>query len=272
MKFRPFAEAREFAHSLYLKSSTEWREYCKSGNKPHNIPRVPYKVYLDEWKGWGDWLGTGAISTHDRKYRSFEDARKFVHSLVLKNNREWRKYCISGNKPHNIPADPDRTYKDEWKGWGDWLGTGTISSRNRQYRSFIDARNFVHTLGLVSILEWKEYCKSGKKPINIPSKPFIIYKSEWKRWRDWLGISQFKRRQYKSFEDARKYAHSLRLKTQKEWQNFSKSGKRHVDIPSNPSEVYKDEWKGWGDWLGYRCHCFTGHSIPLFRPCKQLCS
>ena len=33
------------------------------------------------------------------KYRSFEDARKFVHKLDLKNLKEWRQYIKSGKIP-----------------------------------------------------------------------------------------------------------------------------------------------------------------------------
>lgn len=58
MKFRPFAEAREFVQSLGLKNEHEWREYCKSGKKPQDIPQKPSRTYKDSWKGMGDWLGT----------------------------------------------------------------------------------------------------------------------------------------------------------------------------------------------------------------------
>ena len=47
---------------------------------------------------------------------------------------------------------------------GDWLGTGTVARRLRQYRSFKEARAFVRSLGLKSEAEWCAYCKSGKKP------------------------------------------------------------------------------------------------------------
>ena len=33
------------------------------------------------WIGMGDWLGTGTIANQQKEYRSFEDAREFVHSL-----------------------------------------------------------------------------------------------------------------------------------------------------------------------------------------------
>jgi hypothetical protein len=50
VKFRPFIEARELVHTLGLNSSSEWLEYCKSGNKPEDIPYSPHTVYKDDWK------------------------------------------------------------------------------------------------------------------------------------------------------------------------------------------------------------------------------
>ena len=47
--FRDFESAREFVISLNLKGDDGWREYCKSGNKPDDIPAAPWQVYK-EWK------------------------------------------------------------------------------------------------------------------------------------------------------------------------------------------------------------------------------
>ncbi len=44
--------------------------------------------------------------------RTEEEARKL-----------WLAYCASGMKPANIPARPDLVYKDQWRGWVDWLGS-----------------------------------------------------------------------------------------------------------------------------------------------------
>jgi hypothetical protein len=35
---------------LGLKSAAEWREYCKSGQKPDDIPDTPERVYGHKWK------------------------------------------------------------------------------------------------------------------------------------------------------------------------------------------------------------------------------
>lgn len=62
---------------------------------------------------------------HVRKkisYRQFSKAREYVRQLKLKNVTEWRHYAKSGNKPEDIPSHPDIRYKEEWKGWSDWLG------------------------------------------------------------------------------------------------------------------------------------------------------
>jgi hypothetical protein len=53
-----------------------------------------------------------------------------------------------------------------------------------------------------------------------------------------------------SFEQARKIARSLKLKTRKEWHVLRKARRIPSDIPTNPDEIYETEWRGWGDWLG----------------------
>ena len=84
----------------------------------------------------GRLVGTGTIATFNRKYLDFETARAHVRALKLKGKEEWGKYTKSGSKPLEIPFHPERTYKKEWKGFGDWLGTGAIATFNRKYLDF----------------------------------------------------------------------------------------------------------------------------------------
>jgi len=186
--YRPFQEARKFVQSLELKSAKrDWTTYCKSGQKPADIPSGPNNVYKKEWKGWGDWIGTGYVSSHKRTYRSFQDARQFVQQLGLNSEMEWKKYCRSDKKPHDIPNAPQALYKTEWKGMGDWLGTGFVALSRRKYRPFQEAREFVHSLGLKNRDHWIEFCTGANKPIDIPNKPNHVYSNQWKGWVDWLG-------------------------------------------------------------------------------------
>ena len=110
-QFRDFESAREFARALNLKGYREWHEYCKSGNKPGDIPTTANITYKNQgWIEFGDWLGTGTT----KNFRPFAEAREFVRSLNLKGHKEWQEYCASGNKPGDIPSAPWYTYK-EWK-------------------------------------------------------------------------------------------------------------------------------------------------------------
>ena len=106
-RFRPFAEARAFVHALELTNQDGWRAYCRSGKKPDDIAAAPAHVYRADWRGMGDWLGTGTVASQNRLYRSFAEARAFVHALELTNQDGWRAYCRSGKKPADIPANPD---------------------------------------------------------------------------------------------------------------------------------------------------------------------
>ena len=162
-------------------------DYCKSGKKPADIPANPLQVYNKEWKGFGDWLGTGTIASYNIKFRPYIKAEKFVLSLGLKSRKEWDIYSKSGKKPADIPTGPERVYNKEWKGFGDWLGTGTVANQNRKFRSFEEARMFAQSLGLKSKEDWAKYCSSGQKPADIPQKPYRTYKKDWIWWGDWLG-------------------------------------------------------------------------------------
>jgi hypothetical protein len=247
-KFRPFEEARKFARSLVLRSQTEWAEYCKLNKLPFDVPTSPRRTYTREWKGWGDWLGTGNIAPQDMKYRSFNEARTFVHSLGLHNRNEWEQYCKSGQKPKDIPYQGREAYEGQWKGWGDWLGTNTIATHKREFKSFKDAKEFVKGLKLDTQEQWKQYCKSNSKPVDIPAYPARTYSTQWKGIGDWLGTGRT--RNFRTFEEGRNFARSLGLKNMNDWSAYAKSTQKPHDIPGDPSYVYRNNWKSWGDWLG----------------------
>jgi len=255
-EYRSFKKAREFAQSLSLKNQKEWNNFCKSGNKPDDIPTDVYHVFKNKgWISWGDWLATGSIAQKNREYLTFEKARKFVQSLKLKNRNEWEKFCKSGKKPENTPAMPNQVYKNKgWINMGDFLGTGTVAPKDRKYISFEKARKIIQDNGVKSSKEWRKYCNSKNKPNSIPTHPHIIYKnSGWKDWGDWFGTEYVatQQREYLEFEDARKIIHSKKFNSRTEWRNYLKDSKFPKNIPKAPEQYYKNKgWKSFGDWIG----------------------
>jgi hypothetical protein len=250
--YLPFDEARRFVRSLKLRGHTEWNRWGKK-KRPQDIPSAPNVVYKDEWQGWGDWLGTKNIRHH---WLSFDEARETVRSLGLKTQKEWVRWSKSDKRPENIPAYPIDVYKNEWKGVGDWLGTGRIANFNCAellYWSFTEAREFVHRLQLKNTADWKRYLKSGKRPIKLPTNPNATYKRDWQNWADWLGSTKCRRfGLWRSFDAARTFVRQLKLQSFEEWRGWNKSGKRPQDIPTHPDRAYKEDWESWKDWLGVK--------------------
>lgn len=132
-------------------------------------------------------LPTGA----GKSFLVFELARKHVHSLKLKNIQEWKIYC---NENHivDIPSYPAKHYKNDWISWSDFLGQ--VSQVPSKFLSYEDARLFVQNIEprITNCKEWDKYCKSGKRPKNIPHSPQKIYKGKWIGWNYFFGVGLYR--------------------------------------------------------------------------------
>ena len=256
-QYRSFEDARKFARYLKLKTRSDWRNYCKSCNKPEDIPYDPdLKYSKNEWTNWNDFLGSKKTVNNKRNFLPFKKAREFVRTQNLKNFDDWRIWYKSTTRPKQIPANPKRTYKNEFLGYADWLGTDTIASqkKGKMFLVFKDAKKFVQTIPPRTQQEWEDYVKTQKIPNNIPKDPASFYRKNdtWKSWPDWFGTDKIANRYrvFWSYEKASTFAQSLKIQNQTEWFKFCKSGKLPNFIPTNPQTKYKHEWKGWGTFLG----------------------
>lgn len=146
-----------------------------------------------------------------KQFLPHDQGAKVASKLRLKSRAEYIQLGKSGNLPEGMPISPDRTYKNSgWISWGHFLGTGNISKREIPftYLSPAKARTFVRKLKIKTYSEWREYCRSGQKPSNIPSNPNLVYRGRgWKSLGDWLGNGKAL-----SYEDAKKLAKRLKYK------------------------------------------------------------
>lgn len=191
-----FEIAKQFVLKLNLKKTSDWKLYITGKLNhlpplPDGIPQNPNRWYknVQEWKGMGDFLGI--TNKFNVKYLPFIEAKKKVHSLKLKSQTEWKKYCISGIKPTNIPSNPNSIYlNDGWIGYGDWLGTNNIRTKDIQYTKYKEAIKKIHLLKFSSAREYAIWWKEIGKNLNpkLPAKPYNTYKNNgWTNWYDWLG-------------------------------------------------------------------------------------
>ena len=146
-KWLSYDEAKKIVIKLKLKSNKEWKTFYKT-NSISNIPSTPNKVYKgDGWISWADFLGTNNV--YAGNFLPFNEA----HSFILKQNifvkdklwNCWNDWSKSGSRPANIPANPNKVYRnDGWISMLHWL-TGEIDV---EYLPFNEAKKYVHTLNI----------------------------------------------------------------------------------------------------------------------------
>ena len=106
-------------------SVSEFRRSHIAGEVSSKIPSNPNTTYSNKgWKGWSDFLGKKIISTQDKKFKSYNEAKRYVKKLGIKSSTMWRNYIKYNEIEEDMPRMPDWTYKAKgyWKGWKDFLG------------------------------------------------------------------------------------------------------------------------------------------------------
>jgi len=120
-----FESVRKYAINLNLNYKKQWDKLWNSNQLQSNIPQHPDAIYADAgWKSWGNWLGSNYTKTFLRKYKKYEEAKKFVVQLKLEGHTQWKRY-INDEYPEKpilsnlIPRAPHIVYKN--KGWIVWV-------------------------------------------------------------------------------------------------------------------------------------------------------
>jgi superfamily II DNA or RNA helicase len=251
-EYLQFKDAKKIAKSLKLKSESEWIYLYKHKKLSLKLPRNPREIYKNDpdWKGIGNFLGNPRINFKYIECLTFADAKKKVNKLKLKSRKDWYFYSKSKKFPLNLPKTPNQKYKKEWKGWGDFLGTGRIADFLKKFRSYNDAKKYAQSLRFKNYEQWLQHTKSKNFPHDI-KKNIWAYK-ECKSVGDFLGTGRVanQNKKFNKFMYAKNYAQSLKLKSSREWSKYARSKNFDKKIPMTPPHIYKKEWKGWPDFLG----------------------
>lgn len=158
-----FHDAVEIVRKENIKSAHQYSHWWKL-HTPSKLPKRPDRAYKKEWKGWGYFLGNyNDFPFVRQKYRSYEDAREYAHSLNLKTVSDWHKFAKSDKKPKDIPSRPDVVYQrgNKWHTWTDFLGNKidikVMQSKVKQKYFFIakhpDTPNNVFYFGITTSKE-----------------------------------------------------------------------------------------------------------------------
>ena len=164
-----YNDAKKIVQKLNIKSISKWTEYMIK-NKLKNIPQSPCQYFKNKgWISWGDFLGTGRIANQNKKFISYNEAKKIVCSLNIQSRNEWYKKYHLMIKQYNIPSLPSDTYK-EWESWGEFLGTGRIQDNKLavNYLSYNESKEWVgNNLNIKSVKEWVKNVQQNNIPVFI---------------------------------------------------------------------------------------------------------
>lgn len=253
--FWGYERVRDWARSAGVRTGAQWKQMSKDGLLPVGVPAQPYKVYIGRFVDWGEFLGTGHVATKDKTFVAYEEAKNWARSLDVKNMIEWKERRKEFGS-EGIPAHPHRVYK-EFTNWGEFLGTGRIANRDREFLSYDEASTWAQEEGISSREEWYQRSKIGF-PSNIPVSPEEVYKGCFEYWSKFLGTNRSPRKIYSSingkideiwdYGQVSAWAKNEGILSSTQWAERCKLDLPD-GIPRRPQAVY-EEFKDWSDFLG----------------------
>jgi len=143
------------------------------------------------------------------KTSSFHKSREVARGLGFKGAREYVSFCRSdkntfgiGAGKFKLPQQPCATFKNSgWVSWYDFLDYSKqdvldIKKKKCKERSlkrwatYSEAKKIIKPFGLKSGKNWRDFCKSGRRPPNIPSNLCKTYsrRGEWVSHRDFFSL------------------------------------------------------------------------------------
>ncbi|MCC7431893.1 hypothetical protein IT412_00030 [Candidatus Peregrinibacteria bacterium] len=246
--YSTFAEACAAVRSLGIRLHTE---YLARHREDPRLPYNPQEIYPQDFKSWGYFLRGKKTNAERAKelYASYEDAKAAVRLLEITSESD---YLSKRSLDPKLPADPADKYGDQFLGWKDFTGVDNLiyNPRSKElYGTYGEASDAARRLGISS---QPEYYKKRHLDPKLPGHPPEKYKDEFTSWPAFLGthnISPKYRRSemYSNYDDASKAARDLGINSSKDYRDkYKKDGK----LPSNPKEIYGDQFVDWDTFLG----------------------
>jgi hypothetical protein len=111
---------------------------------------------------------------------SFTEARKIARTYGF-TKEEFLDYECPG--AYQLPKNPQEVWKEEWKGWEDFLGTCLTFEEGRKVaRSLDDVNTEEEYLNLFR----EKKLSDDNIASRLPYRPDLKYKDKWISWQDFL--------------------------------------------------------------------------------------
>lgn len=148
--------------------------------------------------------------------RIFEYTFIRFNEILYKVQKQGIKFIASYNssiKPQEIPkTKPQMKLNIGHQNKNCIYKEDSVDKRAKIFYSFKKARAFARSLNFQRVRDWEHYCRSGKKPIYVPTSPCTVYKGcGWISMCGCLGVASSRAKVFKTFNQARTLARSLGL-------------------------------------------------------------
>ena len=247
-KFLSYEEAQQLMLAEGIKSRSQFNKWCESGRRPNVLPRQPSGTYKKEWQNWNHFFGTEIVTNIE--FMTYDEARNLMKTEGIESKNQFDRWCNGKQRPSNMPRDPRKSYKNEWQNWGHFLSTGVIASKYIEFMSFEEAQQLMLAEGIKSNNQFKQWCKSEKRPNNFSRTPWNTY-DKWQNWSHFLGTTNKGPKDYEfmTFCEAQELMKKCNIKTFNQFKQWCGEGCRPNNFPSCPDKKYHIDWCGWNHFL-----------------------
>lgn len=177
----PMEHAAVTLFAMGINSYYQYTKLCANGDRPDFLPSS-LTTYYPNYPGWDAFheLGKKASKVYKPFFGiSYDEVKKVVHEDKINTKGAYVEAFKLHKLPPGTPADPESYFK-EFEGWDLFL-----APKNR-FISFDKAKAFIKPYKLTSSYQWRNFCREGRKPGNIPVLPDRDY-SEFSTWANFLG-------------------------------------------------------------------------------------
>ena len=150
---------------------------------------------------------------------SYYNFKRVLEYMDIASLKEYLDFLEELEIEH-FPKSPKKYYGNQWEGWPQ-KKLGELSDSGKK----LERKN---KLSSYKSLSSKHQNKKPKKPSRVGAKK-----------KDWM-----------TFAEAQVIVQEAGIKTEREFREWNKAGKRPSNFPSNPAIKYKKDWKGWPHFLG----------------------
>ncbi len=151
-----YVQAMDIIRKNDISSASDYlvfRNSCSSNKQ--KLPSQPMVYYSDNWNGWDEFTGV-AYKSNDVDI-DIKSLQKLVAGLNIKTQSEL-KNAIK-NKQIDAPVSINKI-----KGFKNWNNI----FHQKKYLPFNELLTITRSLGLKTQMDWREWCKKGMRPANIP--------------------------------------------------------------------------------------------------------